>query len=66
MPFKSEAQKRKFREMLKEGTISQATYNEWNSATGKAKLPERVGAPKTTPVRSVDDIHTEYKRRFGK
>lgn len=41
MPFKSEAQRRKFAELLKEGKISLATWNEWNNAT-KKKIPERV------------------------
>lgn len=41
--FKSEAQRVKFAEMLKEGKITQATYDEWHNATGDKKLPERVG-----------------------
>jgi len=41
MPFKSEAQRRKFGEMLKQGKISKATFDEWNSDTPHG-LPERV------------------------
>lgn len=44
MPFKSQAQRRKFAELLVQGKISPQTFEEWNRETGKAKLPERVGA----------------------
>lgn len=60
MPFKSEAQRRKFGELVKQGKMSKSTFDEWNKATGKAKLPERI-KPK---VRSVEDIKNEYKKRF--
>jgi hypothetical protein len=43
MPFKSQAQRRKFAQLLVEGKISNETYEEWNRETGGAKLPERVG-----------------------
>jgi hypothetical protein len=42
MPFKSQAQRRKFAELLVEGRISNETYEEWNRETGTKKLPERV------------------------
>lgn len=42
MPFKSQAQRRKFPEMLVKGEISPETFEEWNRKTGSAKLPERV------------------------
>lgn len=42
MPFKSQAQRRKFAELLVEGKISPKTFEEWNRETGRAKLPERV------------------------
>jgi hypothetical protein len=42
MPFKSKAQRRKFAELLMKGEISPETFEEWNRATGSAKLPERV------------------------
>lgn len=41
-PFKSQAQRRKFAELLVQGKISPETYEEWNRETGGAKLPERV------------------------
>ena len=43
MPFKSQAQRRKFAEMMVKGEISPQTFEEWNRETGSAKLPERVG-----------------------
>ena len=42
MPFKSQAQRRKFAQLLVEGKISPQTYEEWNRETGGRKLPERV------------------------
>jgi hypothetical protein len=42
MPFKSQAQRRKFAQLLVEGKISGETFEEWNRETGRAKLPERV------------------------
>jgi hypothetical protein len=48
VPFKSQAQRRKFAELLVKGEISPETFEEWNRETGSAKLPERV---KRTPSR---------------
>ena len=42
MPFKSQAQRRKFAELLVKGTISNKTFEEWNRETGGKRLPERV------------------------
>ena len=58
MPFKSQAQRRKFAELLVKGEISKETYEEWNRDTGSKKLPERVkpkaksGEKKTSRARS--------------
>ena len=46
MPFKSQAQRRKFAQLLVEGKISNQTFEEWNRETGGKHLPERV-KPKT-------------------
>jgi len=53
MPFKSQAQRRKFAELLVQGKISPETYEEWNRETGGRKLPERAKAVKRkkTPSR---------------
>ena len=50
MPFKSQAQRRKFAELLVQGKISNKTFEEWNRETGGRKLPERVKR-KTAKVR---------------
>ena len=50
MPFKSQAQRRKFAELLVEGKISNKTFEEWNRETGGKKLPERVKS-KSRPKR---------------
>jgi hypothetical protein len=42
VPFKSQAQRRKFAQLLVEGKISNETFEEWNRETGAKKLPERV------------------------
>jgi hypothetical protein len=42
MPFKSQAQRRKFAQLLVEGKISPQTFEEWNRETGGRKLPEHV------------------------
>jgi CRISPR/Cas system-associated endonuclease Cas1 len=42
MPFKSQAQRRKFAQLLVEGKISNQTFEEWNRETGARRLPERV------------------------
>ena len=42
MPFKSQAQRRKFAELLVTGKISNETFEEWNRSTGAVELPERV------------------------
>jgi len=52
MPFKSQAQRRKFAELLVKGKISNETFEEWNRETGRKKLPERVKpTSKSTPKR---------------
>ena len=52
MPFKSQAQRRKFAQLLMEGKISNETFEEWNRETGSAKLPERVNHKKKSAKRS--------------
>ena len=46
MPFKSQAQRRKFAQLLVEGKISNQTFEEWNRETGGKILPERVKTKK--------------------
>ncbi len=42
MPFKSEKQRAKFAQLVKEGKMSQATFDKWQEETGKKKLPEKA------------------------
>jgi hypothetical protein len=46
VPFKSQAQRRKFAELLVQGKISPETFEEWNRETGAKKLPERASKTK--------------------
>jgi hypothetical protein len=55
MPFKSEAQRRKFYAMANRGEISKKTVKEWQDATGDKQLPERMGAKHATSA-SLDNL----------
>jgi hypothetical protein len=52
MPFKSQAQRRKFAQLLVEGKISNETFEEWNRETGRRELPARASRSKTRASRS--------------
>ena len=58
MPFKSQAQRRKFAELLVKGEISPDTFEEWNRETGGRKLPERV---KPKPARKRKRVVTRKR-----
>jgi hypothetical protein len=53
MPFKSQAQRRKFAQLLVDGKISNQTFEEWNRETGAKKLPERVRAKSKTSKKAA-------------
>lgn len=63
MPFKSESQRRKFAEMVKQGKLKQSEFDKWNSETPAGKLPERIG--QKPEKNHVDEIRTKYKAKFG-
>lgn len=46
MAVKSQAQRRKFAELLVKGKIKPEVYERWNREAGKKRLPERVGKKK--------------------
>jgi len=50
MPFKSQAQRRKFAQLLVDGKISPQTFEEWNRETGAQKLPEHAKKKKRARV----------------
>ena len=62
MPFKSQAQRRKFAQLLVEGKISDQTFEEWNRETGGRKLPERV-TPKRNKGATKGKTRASRKKR---
>lgn len=60
MPFKSQAQRRKFAQLLVEGKISPQTFEEWNRETGGKILPEHV-----KPTRRAAKKRSTTKRRLS-
>jgi len=63
MPFKSQAQRRKFAQLLVEGKISNQTFEEWNRETGRKKLPERVGRKAKASRRSTPRRRTRAAKK---
>ena len=63
MPFKSQAQRRKFAELLVKGQISNETFEEWNRSTGAAKLPERVKPKAKAKSKARTKRATRTKRK---
>lgn len=69
MPYKSDAQRRKFHALAKEGKISQDTVSEYDKASKGMKLPERIGPmkkmpsmPKMPKIKSLDQLRTLAKK----
>jgi hypothetical protein len=61
MPFKSKAQIAKFGELVKQGKMKQATFDEWMKSTPDAhQLPERK-SEKVKPVVDPKRIGGKYK-----
>ena len=63
MPFKSQAQRRKFAELLVKGEISKETFEEWNRETGSEKLPERVKSKKKKTKRKTTSKSGAAKKK---
>jgi hypothetical protein len=63
MPFKSQAQRRKFAELLVKGEISPETFEEWNRETGGRKLPERVKRKAASKRKSATKRTSATKRK---
>ena len=66
MPFKSQAQRRKFAELLLKGEISNQTFEEWNRETGAAMLPERVRPKKRAHKAKAKAKRTSKSKRKTK
>ena len=62
MPIKSQAQRRKFAELLVEGKIKPEVYERWNREAGDAHLPERV-TPKTKKKKATSKATARRKPR---
>ena len=66
MPFKSQAQRRKFAQLLVEGKISPETYEEWNRETGSKRLPDHVKkkaqSPRKRATKSARKTPTRKRR----
>lgn len=60
MPFKSKAQRAKFASLVKEGKMSQATFDKWQAETPSHKpLPNKVtknGSGKIQKVKRIKEI----------
>lgn len=52
MPFKSSAQKTKLAQLVKEGKMSQMTFDEWLK-NSPDKLPERLHTPERAKVKTT-------------
>jgi hypothetical protein len=63
MPFKSQAQRRKFAQLLVEGKISNDTFEEWNRETGSKKLPEHVGRAAKSQARKKSAGRTRLAKK---
>ena len=66
MPFKSQAQRRKFAQLLVEGKISNETFEEWNRETGAKKLPERAKRKTATRAKKKTAAKTRSKPKRKK
>jgi hypothetical protein len=63
VPFKSQAQIAKFKQLLKDGKINQKTFDEWMAATPK-EIPERVRqkVKRTKPNPKVDYSQSKFAK----
>jgi hypothetical protein len=63
MPFKSQAQRRKFAELLVQGKISPETFEEWNRETGSKRLPDHVQRKSTPSAKKRAKRGSTIKRK---
>ena len=68
MPYKSEAQKKKFQSLADEGKIAKETVSEFDKASEGLKLPARVTPkkmpkmPKMQKIKSLDQLRALGKK----
>jgi hypothetical protein len=63
MPFKSQAQRRKFAQLLVEGKISPQTFEEWNRETGRRELPDHVKPRKRSAGRKTTSAKQTWRKK---
>jgi len=63
MPIKSQAQRRKFAELLVAGKISPEVYERWNRGAGSKELPERVKPKAKSKTKRKTTARSKPKRK---
>jgi len=63
MPIKSQAQRRKFAELLVSGKISPEVYERWNRGAGSKELPERVKPKAKSKSKKKTTAEAKPKRK---
>jgi hypothetical protein len=63
MPIKSQAQRRKFAELLVAGKISPEVYERWNRGAGSKELPERVRPKAKSKTKRKTTAKAKAKRK---
>jgi hypothetical protein len=63
MPIKSQAQRRKFAELLVSGKISPEVYERWNRGAGSKELPERVKPKAKSKTKRKTTANSKVKRK---
>ena len=56
MPFVSEKQRAKFAQLVKEGKMSQETFDKWQAETGETKLPVKAAYKPKGQIRGVRKV----------
>jgi len=63
MPIKSQAQRRKFAELLVAGKISPEVYERWHRGAGSKELPERVKPKAKSKTKRKTTAKAKPKRK---
>jgi hypothetical protein len=63
LPIKSQAQRRKFAELLVSGKISSEVYERWNRGAGSKELPERVKPKAKSKTKRKTTAKSKPKRK---
>jgi hypothetical protein len=66
MPIKSQAQRRKFAELLVTGKISNEVYERWNRGAGGKELPEHVKPKAKSKAKKRTSIRKTTAKSKGK